>query len=79
MRSGIAKAWRQARFGEGAGPVVLDEVRCTGNELSIEQCAKSTWGEHDCSHAEDAGVSCTPPTGKRGGPVWAPLPFPPLR
>ncbi|XP_041614595.1 neurotrypsin isoform X2 [Vulpes lagopus] len=58
--SGIAKAWNQAYFGEGSGPVMLDEVRCTGNELSIEQCPKSAWGEHNCDHKEDAGVSCTP-------------------
>ncbi|XP_047574269.1 neurotrypsin isoform X2 [Lutra lutra] len=60
--SGIAKAWNQAYFGEGSGPIMLDEVRCTGNELSIEQCPKSSWGEHNCDHKEDAGVSCTPLT-----------------
>ncbi|KAL8206954.1 UNVERIFIED_CONTAM: Neurotrypsin [Gekko kuhli] len=57
---GVAKAWSQAYFGEGSGPVLLDEVRCTGNELSIEQCLKSSWQEHNCGHKEDAGVSCTP-------------------
>ncbi|KFR05284.1 Neurotrypsin, partial [Nipponia nippon] len=59
---GVAKAWSQAYFGEGSGPVLLDEVRCTGNELSIEQCPKSSWREHNCGHKEDAGVSCTPVT-----------------
>lgn len=43
--------------------MLLDEVRCTGNELSIEQCPKSSWREHNCGHKEDAGVSCTPLTG----------------
>ncbi|ETE70263.1 Neurotrypsin, partial [Ophiophagus hannah] len=57
---GVAKSWSQAYFGEGSGPVLLDEVRCTGNELSIEQCLKSSWQEHNCGHKEDAGVSCTP-------------------
>ncbi|XP_036892195.1 neurotrypsin [Sturnira hondurensis] len=60
--SGVARAWTQAHFGAGAGPVLLDEVRCTGNELSVDQCPKSPWGEHDCGHGEDAGVSCTPLT-----------------
>uniref|UniRef100_H3AH32 Neurotrypsin n=1 Tax=Latimeria chalumnae TaxID=7897 RepID=H3AH32_LATCH len=60
LSSGTAKAWSRAHFGEGSGPVLLDEVQCTGNELSIEQCTKSLWGEHNCGHKEDAGVSCTP-------------------
>ncbi|KAG9337093.1 hypothetical protein JZ751_029761 [Albula glossodonta] len=54
----------EAYFGEGSGRVLLDEVQCTGNELSIEQCPKNPWGEHNCEHREDAGVSCTPLTGK---------------
>lgn len=69
MFSGIAKAWTEAYFGEGSGPVLLDEVRCTGNELSIEQCPKSSWGEHNCGHREDAGVSCTPLTGDDDFPL----------
>jgi len=61
--SGIAKAWVGAYFGAGSGRVWLDEVSCTGNELSIEQCPKNAWGEHNCDHTEDAGVSCIPLTG----------------
>ncbi|XP_064871797.1 neurotrypsin-like [Oncorhynchus nerka] len=60
---GVARAWGQAYFGAGSGRVWLDEVRCTGNELTLEQCPKSAWGEHNCLHSEDAGVSCTPLTG----------------
>lgn len=44
--------------------MLLDEVRCTGNELAIEECPKGSWGEHNCGHGEDAGVSCTPLTGR---------------
>ncbi|XP_037326813.2 neurotrypsin isoform X1 [Pungitius pungitius] len=60
--SGVARAWGQAHFGKGSGHVLLDEVRCTGNELTLEQCPKSAWGEHNCLHSEDAGVSCNPLT-----------------
>lgn len=59
-----AKAQKLAHFGEGSGPILLDDVQCTGNELSIDQCPKSLWGEHNCGHKEDAGVSCNPLSGK---------------
>ncbi|KAM9770613.1 neurotrypsin isoform 1-T1 [Menidia menidia] len=57
--SGVARAWGQAHFGKSSGHVWLDEVRCTGNELTLDQCPKSAWGEHNCLHTEDAGVSCS--------------------
>ncbi|XP_049576030.1 neurotrypsin [Syngnathus scovelli] len=60
--SGVARAWGQAHYGKSSGRVWLDEVRCTGNELTVEQCLKSAWGEHNCLHSEDAGVSCSPLT-----------------
>uniref|UniRef100_A0A3P8TNZ3 Neurotrypsin n=1 Tax=Amphiprion percula TaxID=161767 RepID=A0A3P8TNZ3_AMPPE len=60
--SGFARAWGQAHFGKGSGRVWLDEVRCTGNELTLDQCPKGAWGEHNCLHSEDAGVSCNPLT-----------------
>lgn len=61
--------------------MLLDEVRCTGNELAIEECPKGSWGEHNCGHGEDAGVSCTPLTGRLPAPaapaqlLWAALCF----
>ncbi|XP_068177668.1 neurotrypsin isoform X3 [Antennarius striatus] len=60
--SGVAKAWGEAHFGKGSNRVWLDEVCCTGNELTLEQCPKGAWGEHNCLHSEDAGVSCNPLT-----------------
>ncbi|XP_056891870.1 neurotrypsin isoform X1 [Takifugu flavidus] len=60
--SGVARAWGKAHFGKGSNRVWLDEVRCTGNELTLDQCLKSAWGEHNCLHSEDAGVSCSPLT-----------------
>ena len=45
-----------ATFGQGTGPIYLDDVRCTGSELNIRNC--SLLLTHNCIHAEDAGVTC---------------------
>ncbi|KAK9400535.1 neurotrypsin-like [Crotalus adamanteus] len=58
--SGISRAVSWAHFGKGLGPILLDEVECSGNELSLDQCKKSDWGKHNCDHVEDAGVICDP-------------------
>ncbi|XP_072102804.1 scavenger receptor cysteine-rich domain-containing protein DMBT1-like [Mobula birostris] len=52
---------RNASYGEGSGKIWLDGVKCNGTEPALDQCAASPWGVNDCSHAEDAGVSCTGP------------------
>ncbi|KAG9346195.1 hypothetical protein JZ751_008018 [Albula glossodonta] len=57
---GIPKAWAWAHFGQGTGPIQLDAVQCTGNELSLEECPHGGWEQHNCDHMEDAGVSCSP-------------------
>ncbi|KFO11622.1 Neurotrypsin, partial [Balearica regulorum gibbericeps] len=61
--SGNPKALSWAHYGQGSGPILLDEVECSGNELSLDQCKKSEWGQQNCDHIEDAGVSCDPFTG----------------
>ncbi|XP_030425412.1 neurotrypsin-like [Gopherus evgoodei] len=58
--SGTAKALSWAHYGQGSGPILLDEVECSGNELSLDQCKKNNWGQQNCDHIEDAGVSCDP-------------------
>ncbi|XP_035305202.1 soluble scavenger receptor cysteine-rich domain-containing protein SSC5D isoform X2 [Cricetulus griseus] len=47
-----------AFFGEGAGPIVLDDLRCRGNESALRFCPARPWGQHDCHHREDAGAVC---------------------
>ena len=49
----------RAAFGEGAGQVWLETLRCTGEEGNITLCAHSGWGVSSCGHWRDAGVTCT--------------------
>jgi len=45
----------------GHGPVWLDHVVCTGNELSIVDCAHSNFSATSCTHDHDASVQCNVP------------------
>ncbi|KAH9512412.1 hypothetical protein Btru_039481 [Bulinus truncatus] len=38
----------------------LDDVICSGNEMSLFNCSHSTWGHNDCEAGEVAGVRCVP-------------------
>ena len=53
-----ATAYSFARFGQGSGPIYLDQVACTGSEATLGNCSANPIGVHDCSHVEDAGVGC---------------------
>ncbi|KAL3852282.1 hypothetical protein ACJMK2_015946 [Sinanodonta woodiana] len=48
----------QAKFGEGSGPVHLDNVECLGDELSLVDCQYLLPSVTDCEHEEDVGVTC---------------------
>ncbi|KAK7906858.1 hypothetical protein WMY93_015470 [Mugilogobius chulae] len=47
-----------AHFGRGEGPIWLDNVECTGDELALTQCTHPEYGNHNCGHSEDASVIC---------------------
>ena len=54
-----ATGQRNAAYGQGTGSILLDQVQCIGNESNIFDCPRNQIGVHDCSHGEDAGVTCT--------------------
>ena len=52
-----AIAYSNAYFGQGSGPILLDNLACTGLENTLVNCS---YDSHtgDCYHSDDAGVRC---------------------
>ncbi|MEQ2200617.1 hypothetical protein XENOCAPTIV_000782 [Xenoophorus captivus] len=45
-------------FGQGKGPIHLDQVRCTGKEEFLGECPSLGLNIQGCRRREDAGVRC---------------------
>ena len=54
----LTSAYHGAHFGQGTGPIWLDNVQCTGSESRLVNCTNRGIGIHNCKHHEDAGVAC---------------------
>ncbi|KAJ8343059.1 hypothetical protein SKAU_G00329870 [Synaphobranchus kaupii] len=48
----------EAFFGRGNGTILLDNLKCSGLEASLQECSHIPWNVHNCDHSEDAGVTC---------------------
>ena len=56
--SGASKAPCCARYGQGTGQIILDDLVCSGNESSLYSCNHSGLYTHNCRHREDASAVC---------------------
>ena len=41
-----------------AQDIILDDVICTGEEESLNECDHNALYDHNCAHYEDVGVEC---------------------
>ena len=54
-----SKPLRGGVFGEGNGPIFIDNIGCDPNIMYFSQCSIiGLRGFHECDHSQDAGVSC---------------------
>ena len=54
----VVEVFGQASFGEGVGPIWLNNVACSGAENMLLNCDFSGLIVSSCTHSEDAGVRC---------------------
>ncbi|XP_069095273.1 deleted in malignant brain tumors 1 protein-like isoform X3 [Pleurodeles waltl] len=54
----VSAPW-QAHYGQGYGPIHLDDVNCRGYENALWMCPHGGMGVHNCGHQEDASVICS--------------------
>ena len=52
------QALNESSFGEGSGPIWMDEIDCSESDTELQECRFRGWGSHNCFHHEDASVIC---------------------
>ena len=53
-----AQALHRAPYGQGTGPIHLDNLYCNSTESRLVACRHNGISVHNCVHSEDAGLRC---------------------
>ena len=53
-----AQVLHRASFGQGTGPIHLDNLICNSSESRLVNCRHNGISVHNCGHSEDAGLRC---------------------
>lgn len=59
------RTYYNAYYGEGEGPIILDDVFCSGYESRLDECDNAGLYNHDCYYWEVAGIECSAGTKMR--------------
>ena len=52
------KAYSNAHFGAGSGPIFLVDVQCSSSSSQLLECYSKPILSHGCPHSADASVIC---------------------
>ena len=53
-----ATARYNAVYGQGSGPILFEDLKCTGLEYRVFDCPSRGIEVVNCGHSDDAGVVC---------------------
>ena len=46
------------KYGWGKGQIWMDGVKCSGTELSLDDCKFENWENKGCDHTRDVSIDC---------------------
>ncbi len=52
------RLYYRAYYGQGSGPIWVDQIGCDVGAQSILECRHNGWNITDCHHGEDAALDC---------------------
>lgn len=58
LTTGDGLRYTRAHFGQGYGPILMDNVGCNGSEARLVDCQYNSNSVVHDSHLEDVGVRC---------------------